>query len=496
MTDDNFQSGPLSEYYQMNQRGGSRSMEPPIILSRYSDAPVYDALTMVQLLRVRPLALWTWEQHLGLSNGESSADPNHQRRRFSERDLAALLWLRDRVVAGETPKDAAARLLGAQRGTRSLSYGVSGALSSEPITLDPPGPGTYRGMTSGDLSSGALAPLPPSSFQPPTYEPAGQGRPDGAWTSPPSGSLGAASYPDMNATGMRATQQIRGEPLERRTGEPWGSGGRTTSGDPRASGYVAGSAPQPGGSSGRLGSVYGGGTDQPTFPPRGFSMSQSLSSLRELRPAVPLLLQAFARFDTARANAIVTEALRAYGVENVCMGLAQPAVIRISELWSKSELSNPEERFGLNYLREFMFAVFHATPEPMGAPFAVVGCAPNETSDFGALLLAVLWRRAGLRVAYLGRGIDGDQLVQEPWPITPAIIALTATTPQRIRTLARIAKKLGELPAPQPIFAYWGPVFVRTPDVMRKLGGVYLGDDAAIATRHVRQLVSLETFDE
>jgi methanogenic corrinoid protein MtbC1 len=225
-------------------------------------------------------------------------------------------------------------------------------------------------------------------------------------------------------------------------------------------------------------------------------MSQSLGSLRELRPAVAQLLQSFARFDTARANAVMTEALRNHGVENVCIGLVQPAVIRISELWSKSELSNPEERFGLNYLRSFMFAVFQSTQEPMGAPFAVVGCAPNETSDFGALLLAVLWRRAGLRVAYLGRGIDGDQLMEEPWPVTPTIIALTATMQQRIRALARIGKKLSEQPQPQTIFAYWGPIFVRNPDLRRKLGGIYLGDDAATATRHVRQLLNLDGYGE
>jgi methanogenic corrinoid protein MtbC1 len=495
MTHDNSQSGRLSEYWQLNQRGGLPSMEPPI-LSKLSDVAVYDVSTMVKILRVRPLALWTWEQQLGISNGEPTADPNRQKRRYSERDLAALLWLRDEVIAGKTPQDAAARLLGAQRGMRDLRYGVSGAMTSGPLTLDPPGAGPLPGMTSGELSSGALFPPPSTAYQPPMYDPARQARSDDDWNSTPTGSLGRATYPEMSASGMRATHPVHSGPLERRTGEPWGSGARNAPPNMRQGGFSAGPAPQPGGASGRLGAIYGSALDQPTFPPRGFSMSQSLSSLRELRPAVPLLLQAFSRFDTARAHAIVTEALRAYGVENVCIGLAQPAVIRISELWSNSELSNPEERFGLNYLREFMFAVFHSTQEPMGAPFAVVGCAPNETNDFGALLLAVLWRRAGLRVAYLGRGIDGDQLVQEPWPITPAVIALTATHPSRIRAMARIAKKLGELPAPQPVFAYWGPVFVRTPDLIRKLGGVYLGDDAAIATRHVRQLVSLETFDE
>ncbi|HEY7974422.1 MAG TPA: B12-binding domain-containing protein, partial [Ktedonobacterales bacterium] len=402
---------------------------------------------------------------------------------------------------GETPQDATARLLGAQRGMRGLGYGASGPLNSGALGFDPPSHGPVAGMSSGALSSGALHAPPPNHYQPPAYDPSQPGGADNnAWAPPPTGSLGGASYPGASGggmpSGMRPTHPGQSGSLDQWAHDPRNAGGRGAPADTRPGGFAAGPAPQAGGPSGRLGTVYGGAVEPSAYPPRGFSMSQSLSSLRELRPAVPHLLQSFARFDTARAHAIMTEALRNYGVENVCIGLVQPAVIRISELWSKSELSNPEERFGLNYLREFMFAVFHSTQEPIGAPFAVVGCAPNETSDFGALLLAVLWRRAGLRVAYLGRGIDGDQLVQQPWPITPAIIALTATHSSRLRAMARIRKKLSELPTPQPIFAYWGPIFVRNPELIRKLGDIYLGDDAAVATRHVRQLVRLETYSE
>lgn len=470
-------------------------MEPPI-LSHYADDPVYDVTTMVQLLRVRPLALWTWEQHLGISDGETSGDPNRHKRRYSERDLAALFWLRDRVIAGETPQDATARLLGAQRGMSGLAQGVSQVMTSGALVLEPPDLRTGSLMESGALNSGALnsgALYPPqqprrsSGFDLPPY------RGPNEFGAPPTGALGSATYP--GSSGIRPTAGGQTSQLDPWNNESWGPA-RTAGGGgyAPAGGYATG-ALQLGGHSGQLGGVYASALEPPSFPARGYTMSQSLASLRELRPVVPQLLMAYARFDTARAQAILTEALNKYGVENVCIGLVQPAVNRISELWSKSELSNPEERFGLNNLRAFMFSVFQTTQEPLGAPFAVIACAPHETSDFGALLLAVLWRRAGLRVAYLGRGVDGDQLVQEPWPVTPAIIALTATTSQRMRSLARIGKRLAELPSPQPIFAYWGPVFVRHPDLMRKLPGVYLGDDPATATHHARQLVIPDGFE-
>jgi methanogenic corrinoid protein MtbC1 len=454
------------------------------MLSQYSDAPIYEVTTMVQLLRVRPLALWTWEQHLGISSGDPNSESNRQKRRYSERDLAALLWLRDRVIAGETPQDATARLLGAQRGTRSLGYGVSGALTSGPLTLEPPN--QEPGAMTGSLA-----------MQPPAYDPAQQRRPEAPWTGAPSGSLGAATYPGgMTGSGIRSTQPGRTSSHDPFANDPWSTGGWKPSTEMRPVAAPTSGRLQTGGPSGRLGSVYSAALEPPAFPQRGHSVSQSLSSIRELRPAIPQLLQAFARFDTARAQAVMSEALRIYGVENVCIGLVQPAIARISELWSKSELSNPEERFGLNYLRGFMFNVFQSTQEPMGAPFVVVGCAPKETNDFAALLLAVLWRRAGLRVAYLGRGIDADQLLQEPWPATPAVIALTATSSQRIRALARIGKKLAEMPSPQSTFAYWGPIFVRNPDLRRKLTGVYLGDDATTAIHQGQQIANVDIFGE
>ena len=476
-------------------------MEPPI-LSQYSENPVYEIGAMINLVRVRPQTLWFWSQSLGIS-GDPRHDPSGQRRRYSERDLVALLWMREMVVSGQAPQDAAVILLNAQRGIRSGAGGSGGDYGAS-------GP-----LVSGALPSGAL------NFDPPAW---GQGvsgllgpAPEDPWTA--GQYTGASNYPSLGqgVSGRTSSDGIGGatampmQPGQSAPNEPWraerawNSGSMNTAGEMRATSLTGSLRPdtptasqpvQPGGQSGRLGAAYGATLEPPTYSGRSAVASQSLASLRELRPMAPQLLQAFARFDTARANAIMFEALSRQGVDNVCVGLVQPAVARISELWSKSELTNPEERFALNYLRGFMYRLFQSTQEPMGAPFVVVGCAPNETSDFGALLLAVLWRRAGLRIAYLGRGIDGDQLLQGHWPVMPAVFALTATTSQRIRALARIGKKINELPTPQPLFTYWGPIFVRNPDLKRKVNGYYLGDDATTATQCVRRLLNMDTYSE
>lgn len=500
MSHDYPQDGPFPDFGQRNQRGMAPNMEPPI-LAHYPDIPVYDANTLVTLVKVRPITLWSWEQQLGISSGETSPDTEKRRQR-SERDLVALLWIKEMVIAGESSQEAAARLIAAQRGQSGTGVLHSGALNSGALSTGALNPAAFG------PSAPRRTPGPTGSLSSPTYPAGYAGYPD-------LGASGAPNaYPTLppamspNTSGLRPTPDAAmmhggtGAQWTSASGAQWSAPPRYPAPDLRAggpSGVLAASVypaqPQMGGQSGRLGGVFSGSLEAPTYPQRGMSQSQTLNSLRELRPSIAQLLQSFARFDTARANAVLMEALRAHGVETVCVGLVQPAAQRVGELWSKSELTNPEERFALNYLRTFMHSVYHSTPEPLGAPLAVVGCAPNESSDFGALLLAVLWRRAGLRVVYLGRGIDGDQLTQQTWPIPPSIVALTATTSQRLRALARINKRLAESLEPQPIFAYWGPVFVRNPELRRKLNAVYLGDDVATATRNVRELLNMDAYE-
>ena len=465
-------------------------MEPPV-LTKYSEAPLYDLNAVVKQINVRPLTLYAWEQQLGMTGSDPTHEHRTSKRRYSERDLVALLWVRDRVVAGETLHEAAARLLAAQRGSRGTGYPVARSMTSGPLG----GISTSPSLNSGQLSSGRL--YEPTAAN--MYDPSQAGAPE-SWGQQTTGNLGAATYTGSGSLGLRSSYGAWGAPNDPMSGEHWNPNFVNPQTDTRPGGYASPhaptGAPQLGTPSGRLNPVFSFPIEPSAYISRDVNMNQSLASLRELRPYVPQLLQSFARFDTARASAVLTEAMRRVGVENVCIGLVQPAIARISELWSKSELSNPEERFALNYLRGFMYSVYHSTQEPIGAPFVIVGCAPNETSDFGALLLAVLWRRAGMRVAFVGRGIDGDQLLQQNWPITPALIALTANSSQRIRALARIGKRVLDLPSPQPIFAFCGPVFVRNPELRRKLTGVYLGDDAVTATRYARQLLNMDTFSE
>jgi methanogenic corrinoid protein MtbC1 len=204
------------------------------------------------------------------------------------------------------------------------------------------------------------------------------------------------------------------------------------------------------------------------------------------------LIRAFATFDTYTSNRLVDEALGGHSIETVCVGLLQPALNRVSDLWAHREMTIPEEHYAINFVRGRLFSIFATTPERYDGPLAIVTCGPREMHDIVALMLATFWRRAGLRVVFLGQDMDGEALVQDVALRRPRLVCVCIMASQRVRALARIAKAIRGLTAPTPIFTYSGAVFQRNPELQRKVSGVYLGDDPASATWHAMRLLGVD----
>ncbi len=485
-------SGQLSDVARY-ARQDIMSVEPPL-LENYRDAPVYDHTLILQLVAVRPLALWALEQHLGISSGPRGAvEQSGHKRRYSERDLVALLWMRERVVEGEPPQEASARLIAAQRlrnsgalslggpgGSQLTSGARSGTLDMDSQNTPYPGyppQGRFVPTPTGTLTFGEY---PSGSFQPP-LEQTGK-----------TGALGNSMYmsEDVHPGDMRHGEYPSGSWAD--SAQPLTPPARPQNPSRPLNNRITNTQvlPQVGGGTGRLGSNYT--APMPIArPASSFDAARDQITARDLRWMVSPLMQAFSRFDTPGANRLMQQAMEQYSVEAICLGLVQPTITRITDLWSKSELTIPEERFAFSYLRGFLMSVFHSTMEPGDAPLVVVGCAQRDTNDLPALLLAVFWRRSGLRVLYLGADAGVDDLARQRWAIMPSIIALTLTTSQRIRSVNHLAKQLRGTPAPRPELCYTGGAFVRNPDLQRKLNAVYLGDDPAAATTTVRRLLGM-----
>ncbi len=428
-----------------NQPGMGRSSgaptgwnsDTPPNFEQYSAELQYDFQTIVSFVGVRPMILWGWEQQLGVPSGSRAWDEAGMAgRRYSERDLVALLWLREQIINGKAPSDAAALLHEAQR--RASATEARGPRQTLPLSPDAddevagirtnvgtsgPMPLTER-LSRPSLSSATNylgRDLPPAPRQPRVTVP--------------------LSVDQRNAIPV----------LQSRPSRP------SLSGMPAAEASIGpGPSPVPG---------------------------------PELRGLMQHLLRAFVTFNTSEANRIVEVARGSRNTESVCLGLLLPALAEVRVKWSRREMSAPEERFAQQFVRSFLFSVFHVSPDHADAPLVIVACGPREYDEVGALTQAVFWRRAHFRVAYLGADIDGATLVDEMRKQRPALVALHISSAQRVRTLARLAKDFTRLGAPRPIFAFSGPVFVRNPELKNKVQGVYLGDDAWQATWHLKHLL-------
>lgn len=498
---------------------GGKSSEPPN-LARYSSSPVYDLATVVQLVGVRSTVLWGWEQHLGIpAPTRVNEEAGTVVRRYSERDLVAAIWLREQILNGASPPEAVARLRAAARpangegesweatdaghlpggrvntGPLPDSFGpqrpvnttrpLSENAHAQPYGLGAaeqvgPSRGSYSGALGGTsgihaATSGGYG-APPSQSQ--------------VWVSPLSGPLG-----NRRVSGALGESVVSG-PLA----QPVMPGPR--------SGYLT---PGP-----TFGPVMSGPLPSPQVVP---NMAQSADNImsrsgpwgaapagaittststhgRELRNLMPQLMRAFASFDTLGANHIIQEALSTRSVEMVCTTLLQPALTRVNDLWANHQATILEERFATYYMRGLLYALFQQTPERVESPLVFVGCGPKEYNDVHALVLSVFLRRAGLRVAYLGQDVPGPELAEEVRKRRPGMVALSITSSQRIRALARAGKLIGQLDHPRPTFVFSGPIFVRNPELQKKVAshGLYLGDAMDTATYHAMKLLGMEAF--
>jgi len=203
------------------------------------------------------------------------------------------------------------------------------------------------------------------------------------------------------------------------------------------------------------------------------------------------LLDCFRRLDEAGAQRILDEAFFYHSVEDVCMNLIQAVLYRIGMLWAEQKLGIMVEHFASNLLRIRLSHLFQSTPNLRQGSSILVGCAPKETHELGVLMLALFWRRAGLNVFYLGQMLELHSLMQELRTMRPGIVCLSAMTRPRVKDLAEVGREIVKMAPPKPIFCFGGGAFGRDEGLIRSVKGVFLGG-GNVATQRIKELSRLQ----
>lgn len=195
------------------------------------------------------------------------------------------------------------------------------------------------------------------------------------------------------------------------------------------------------------------------------------------------LFRALLRHDEADASDILGEAQAVFDLKTYLSEVITPCLVEIGTAWYRGEIRITTEHFASSLIQGRLQSLLQSYPLNRTAPFIIVGCAPTETHEIGALMMAVLLRSEGFKVEFLGPDVPVDDLVDYARYEKPGMIIITATTRQAALELKNLKQKLSQLKS-VPVFGYGGSAFNSDPQLLGLVQGVFLGKtlDEALET--------------
>lgn len=169
------------------------------------------------------------------------------------------------------------------------------------------------------------------------------------------------------------------------------------------------------------------------------------------------LHRALIQMDEHNAHATFAEALAVYPVEDVCQNIITPVLIQIGEDWHDGLISVTVEHFATALLLGKFYSLFNALGTTYG-PLVLVGCAPTERHEVGALMLALLLRRRGHNVRYLGADMPIIDLVDSARKLKPRAIVLSVMLYDSAGALSSLPPRL-QAYAPDTLLFIGGNAF-------------------------------------
>jgi DNA-binding transcriptional MerR regulator len=201
---------------------------------------------------------------------------------------------------------------------------------------------------------------------------------------------------------------------------------------------------------------------------------------------VTTLLSQLSNLDEYAVHSTTMQALAVYTVEDVCLHLFAPILVELGRRWAAGEMCITVEHFATALIRAQLDGLFRSAAISRSGPLVLVGCAPGELHELGALMLALFLRRAGIRVVYLGPNIEVEGLLATVASHRPSCVLLSAARAPQAETLALLAERM-KLTSGQSALYFGGRAYVEDPAVAERIPGNYLGSDACAAVDEIKK---------
>lgn len=221
----------------------------------------------------------------------------------------------------------------------------------------------------------------------------------------------------------------------------------------------------------------------PTGPASGstslFSYQSPDTTLDSLRAQ---WINACLNFSEADAEQILNQAFSIFPVEAVCIEVIQRGMSEIGDLWYENRSSVQQEHFASGLAVRRLDALLSASPAPTRNQTIIVGCPPDEWHTLTPLLLALLLRRRGLNVLYLGANVPVQQFSTTVKTASANLVVLVGQHLISAATLKHTSLALSGQKIP---VAFGGRIFNLRPDLSRTIAGYFLGNDLTTALEEI-----------
>jgi methanogenic corrinoid protein MtbC1 len=198
------------------------------------------------------------------------------------------------------------------------------------------------------------------------------------------------------------------------------------------------------------------------------SLDTTLDSLRAQ------WIDACVNFNEASAEQTLNQAFSIFPVEAVCIEVLQKGMSEVGDLWYENRANVQQEHFASGLAIRRLDALLSASPAPTRNQTVLVGCPPDEWHTLTPLLLALLLRRRGLNVLYLGANVPVAQFSDTVKSARANLVILTSQQLISAATLHHAARALSSQKIP---VAFGGRIFNLRPDLSHSISGHFLGQD-------------------
>jgi methanogenic corrinoid protein MtbC1 len=198
-------------------------------------------------------------------------------------------------------------------------------------------------------------------------------------------------------------------------------------------------------------------------------------------------IRACLEFSESAAEQILNQAFSMFPVEAVCLEVLRRGMSEIGESWYENRASVQQEHFASALAMRRLDALLSASPAPTRNQTVLVGCPPGEWHTLTPLLLALLLRRRGLNVIYLGANVPADQFSATVKNIRANLVVLVA---QQLITAATLQQTALSLSSQNISVAFGGRIFNIHKEMPASISGVFLGQDLVSALDQIEGLLN------